>query len=299
VVSEVGVAERTDAELVVAGQRGDHEAVAELLHRHLRLARHVIDRALDGHPDTGELVQGTVVSAVEKLPDLRDPTRFRPWLITIAIHQVKGWRRAAAPPSPNAEAPSRAGREEEHRMFREATRWVTEDDQTLLTLWWQELNGELTRGELADTLLISRPHAAVRVKRLRSHLARVHTVLTAYAARPRCPGLSIAAKGWDLYPEEPVLARMARHVPKCYACRAAGRGLLPPDAHLTGLGTLDSPALLEKPLAPSGGPGAAHSAAEVLPRHAATDVLPRHAETPEGGRTTLPRQRRRGLHRGE
>lgn len=76
--------EPTDAELVRAAAAGAGQAFATLYARHrpsvfafvLRLAR-------DGHL-AEDITQEAFVTALRNLADLREPERFRPWLVSIA-----------------------------------------------------------------------------------------------------------------------------------------------------------------------------------------------------------------------
>ncbi|MEU4155867.1 sigma-70 family RNA polymerase sigma factor [Actinoplanes sp. NPDC026670] len=277
-----GLAEPSDAHLVISAQQGDSWAAEALLSRYLPLISNVIGRALGGHPDTDDLVQETMLRALQGIKNLREPDSFRSWLVSVAIRQVKDWGRAHRRAIdqrallsdlgdvPDAEvdvaaaALERADREKEHQRFLEATRWVSPQDRSVLRLWWQELNGQLTRAELAQAMNLSPTHAAVRIQRMREHLARVHTVLTAYQARPRCPGLTAAARGWDEHADARLLRRMSRHVTGCEACIGVGRGLLPPESQIRVAGLALLPALLAQPVTANVAVGILHRIAEVL-----------------------------------
>ncbi|WBB76170.1 sigma-70 family RNA polymerase sigma factor [Micromonospora sp. WMMD1128] len=227
-----------DVELVTAARRGDRGALAALLAAHLSLVYRVVGRALAGHPDVDDVTQEVMLRVVERLPALRDPERFRAWLVTIAIRQVRehARRRAASrqvPLDPSAEPPDPAadvagavlagvGRDAERRDVHCAVEWLDPDDREVLALWWRELNGELNRADLAAALAVGPAHAAVRIQRMRARLAQAYTVLGAWRATPRCPELALAARGWDGALAPLWRKRLGRHVLACPRCLAAG-----------------------------------------------------------------------------
>lgn len=287
--------EPTDAELVTAAQRGDHTAVDTLLSRHLPLIYNIVGRALAGHPDTDDVVQETMIRAIEGLGSLRDPTRFRSWLVTVAIRQVKDRARRhglraplderADTPDPGVDvaeqAAERTDRQGEQRRFLAAVRLLDDDDRQTLALWWQEIDGRLSRTEVAAALGLSRPHAAVRIQRMRSRLARAHHVLSAWAARPRCLELSVAADDWD---GSRLPAAMVRHVRGCPVCRVAGRGLLPPESQVRGIGAAVLPTV-----AAGGGSGLVKLLATAAALSVAVMMVPTvRGETPRAAPTGVP-----------
>ncbi|MCZ7437046.1 sigma-70 family RNA polymerase sigma factor [Micromonospora sp. WMMC241] len=227
-----------DVELVTAARRGDRSALTALLTAHLPLVHNVVGRALAGHADVDDVVQEAMLRVVERLPTLRDPERFRAWLVTIVIRQVRDHarRRAAARQVPlevYAEVPDAAvdvageavagvDRAAARRDVLAAVAWLDSDDREVLALWWQELNGELTRADLAEALAVAPGHAAVRVQRMRARLAQAYTMLAAWQARPRCPELAVAARGWDGVLAPLWRKRLGRHVLACPRCLAAG-----------------------------------------------------------------------------
>ncbi|WFE40710.1 sigma-70 family RNA polymerase sigma factor [Micromonospora sp. WMMD998] len=234
-----------DVELVTAARRGDRGALAALLAAHLSLVYRVVGRALAGHADVDDVAQEVMLRVVERLPTLRDPERFRAWLVTIAISQVRehARRRAASrqvpldpavePPDPAADVAGAAlagvGRDAERRDVRCAVEWLEPADREVLALWWRELNGELNRVDLAETLAVGPAHAAVRIQRMRARLAQAYTVLGAWRATPRCPALALAARGWDGALAPIWRKRLGRHVLACPRCLAAGRRRAGPD----------------------------------------------------------------------
>src|SRR3954452_19274449 len=74
---------------VVAAQRGDRRALDELIAASLPVLYNVVGRALAGHADVDDVVQDTMIRMIRSLPSLREPAKFRSWLFTIAIRQVR------------------------------------------------------------------------------------------------------------------------------------------------------------------------------------------------------------------
>src|SRR3984957_10205417 len=78
-----------DAGLVIAAQGGDRAALEALLGQYLPLLYNIVGRALNGHADTDDVVQETMLRAVRGLGELRDPSAFRSWLVAVAVRQVR------------------------------------------------------------------------------------------------------------------------------------------------------------------------------------------------------------------
>jgi RNA polymerase sigma factor (sigma-70 family) len=247
------------SDLVRAAQAGDPAALTALLAEYLPVTYNIVGRALNGHADVDDVVQETLIRVVRRLPSLQDPEKFRPWLASIAIRQVqeRGRNQAATVRSvPLDEAPdepdpapdfvdlaiTRLNLTGERRDLLEAVRWLNDPEHQLLALWWQELDGGLSRAELAEALGLSPQHAAVRIQRLRGQLTLAWTLTRAWRADPRCPELIAAAQTWDGRPDPRWLKRLGRHVRDCSYCSGFGRrhGL---EHGLLGIGLVPLPAL--------------------------------------------------------
>ena len=246
--------------LAVRARAGDTTAREELLGAHLPLIYNIIGRALAGHPDVDDLVQETMLRALRGLPDLREPERFRSWLIAIAYRQIQLHLRTcrlarartvrdeterADPESDFAErATAEVILDAQRRDLVRATGWLDDDDRRLLGLWWQETAGELSRAELAGALHVSPKHASVRVGRMKAQLGTARAVVAALHGRPRCPELSALARHWDGVADPLWRKRLARHVRECARCEPRGRALLPPEDLLFGFAALPVPVAL-------------------------------------------------------
>ncbi|MFD0539508.1 sigma-70 family RNA polymerase sigma factor [Actinomadura luteofluorescens] len=247
--------------LVAAAQAGDAAARERLVSGCLPLVYNVVGRALDGHADVDDVVQDTMLRMLNGLGGLRDPSRFRSWLVAIAMNQVRrrwsanrrrpavGLDAAHEIPDPDGDFVEitivRLGLSGQRKEIAEATRWLDPADRDLLSLWWLEVSGELTRAELAAALDVKRRHAAVRVNRMKEQLETGRLVVRALAATPPCPGLAELTSSWNGRPTPVWRKRIARHARGCDACRAhrhrlapaevllAGMVLVPPPAHLS------------------------------------------------------------------
>jgi pectate lyase len=249
-----------DSGLVDAARAGDQRALAELLTAHLPLVYNVVGRALHGHPDVDDVVQETMLRVVQSLPGLREPERFRSWLIAIAVRQVQDRERrsggvrqqpldeAVEAADPEAEfvddTINRLELSAERQAMVEASRWLAAEDRRILALWWQEAAGTLTRTEVAEALGITGGHAAVRIQRMKGHLGRARAVVAAWRNTPRCPELTRTARGWDRRPDHRWFRKLDRHVRGCAFCTAASRTLVPSERLIGAIGLLPVPVLL-------------------------------------------------------
>lgn len=236
--------------LVIAAREGDRAAGERLAAQYLPLVYNVVGRALNGHPDVDDVVQETMLRALSGLSSLRDPSRFRSWLVAIAMNQVRTrWSGLGHRPAPleATEEPAdpaadfvdltilRLELSGQRRETAEATRWLDDAERDVLSLWWLETTGDLTRSELAEALGLSPQHAAVRVQRVKNQLDVGRAVVRALASDPRCPALEDLLGDWDGTPTPLWRKRIARHVRGCASCSDGSRGLVPPEGLLSGL----------------------------------------------------------------
>ncbi|MFI5890989.1 sigma-70 family RNA polymerase sigma factor [Actinoplanes sp. NPDC051513] len=242
--------------LVRAAQAGSPGALDALVAEHLPLVYNIIGRALAGHPDVDDVVQDTMLRAIRGLPGLREPDRFRSWLIAIAYRQIQLYLRSRralrqrrvpepvelAEPDFADDAAAEIVVADQRRELVEAARWLDDGDRRLLGLWWQEASGDLTRNELASALDVAPKHAAVRVQRMKAQLDAARGVVRALRARPRCPELAEQVRRWNGVADPLWRKRLVRHVRECPACEPRRRGLIAPEELLLGIAALPVPA---------------------------------------------------------
>ncbi len=240
-------------ETVEAARRGDMRAQDELVADCLPLVYNIVGRALNGRPDVDDVVQETMLRVLGSLGSLIDPAAFRSWLVAVTMNQIRHYWRDHRPDrtssalhdaydvaDPGADFVDltivRLGLESQRREVAEATRWLDTDDQALLSLWWLEATGELTRAEVAAALELSPQHTAVRVQRMKAQLETARLVVRALAAQPRCVLLDDVVAAWDGTPSALWRKRIARHARDCTVCAGFQAGLVPAEGLLVGLG---------------------------------------------------------------
>ncbi|GAU66517.1 RNA polymerase ECF-type sigma factor [Streptomyces sp. NBRC 110611] len=245
---------------VEAAQAGDERAREQLVAAYLPLIYNVVGRALDGHPDVDDVVQETMLRVLESLAELREPASFRSWLVAIAMNQVRRrWTVNRRTPVVGLDqTPERADRSADfvdltilklgltgqRREVAAATRWLDEGDRALLSLWWLEAAGEISRAELAAAIGSGTRHTAVRVQRMKQQLAAGRVVVRALAGHPPCPELTELTATWDAEPCALWRKRIARHARRCPNCSEHWNNLLPAEGLLAGLALLPLPARL-------------------------------------------------------
>ncbi|QYX77243.1 sigma-70 family RNA polymerase sigma factor [Streptomyces akebiae] len=238
---------------IAAAQAGDRRALDELVEGWLPLVYNIVGRALNGHADVDDVVQETMLRAVDNLDTLRDPDSFRSWLVAIAMRQIRDRaRRRTADQLDDHDAHGatdfaeltvlRLQLEGQRKEVAEAVRWLDDEDRQLLSLWWLEVAGELTRRELAAAVGISRQHAAVRVQRMKARLETARGIVRALDSS--CSDLGRVTARWSGQPDSVWRKRIARHIRGCARCDGHGRPgevVVPAERLLVGLALVPVP----------------------------------------------------------
>jgi RNA polymerase sigma factor (sigma-70 family) len=270
------MADQPDIATVIAARAGDPAAVDRLVAGYLPLVYTIVGRALEGHADVDDVVQDVMLRVLRNLGDLRAPESFRSWLVAITVRQVRErFRSRRGEPDvlvhqdvrdPGADfadlAITRLELSGQRRETAEATRWLDEENRELLSLWWLEASGELTRDEIVEATEVSRQHAAVRIQRMKGQLETARVVVRALAAQPPCPDLRLITVQWDGMPGALWRKRIARHTRDCTYCSAAWHNLVAAERLLAGMALVPVPAALTGKTAVLG--GSAHVAATKL-----------------------------------
>ncbi|WP_329221497.1 sigma-70 family RNA polymerase sigma factor [Streptomyces sp. NBC_01485] len=237
---------------VADAQAGDRQALDELVAGWLPLVYNIVGRALNGHADVDDVVQETMLRAVDNLGSLRDPDSFRSWLVAIAMRQIRDRARRRTTQRLDESVPQddaadfaeltvlRLQLEGQRREVAEAVRWLDDEDRQLLSLWWLEVAGELTRRELAAAVGISRQHAAVRVQRVKERLEVSRGIVRALDGA--CPDLRDLTARWSGPPDSVWRKRLARHVRACGYCGDTGESVVPAERLLVGIALVPVPA---------------------------------------------------------
>jgi RNA polymerase sigma factor (sigma-70 family) len=216
-----------DGDLVRAVVAGDGAAVLALYRRYLPAVRAVVAAKVRGEDVIDDLTQETFTRALEHLPTLRRPERFRAWLLGIArnsatdrcrlelrqrdVDPVELHAVEAVTPAPESEVVHRLVASTVDRSIRR----LSERDARALRL---STHHDLAPAEVGAALGLSPGAAKVAVHRARRRLRTLLAVdLLAGAEGMACPdhpGPDAAAGAAD------------RHVATCDECLAATRATL-------------------------------------------------------------------------
>ena len=246
-----------ESELAEAARDGDQRALDSLIAQYLPLVYNIVGRALAQRADVDDVVQNTMLRVVRGLPGLRDPRRFRSWLVAVTMSQVREYRQAwrtetepldeiAQLADPGADfvdlTLTQLGLTDQRREVVRATAWLDPDDRDLLALWWLEAGGHLTRAELVSALEINAHHVTVRIARMKGQLEAARLVVRALTIVPRCRELADVAFEWRGRPTPLWRKRFARHIRECRYCPTETSELIPAERLLVALSLTPLPA---------------------------------------------------------
>jgi RNA polymerase sigma factor (sigma-70 family) len=246
------VSARTDTELVAGVLAGDRDAFAAVYDRYADRLHDFCWSVLRDRDEAADAVQDTFVLVAQRLAQLNDPERLRPWLYavarSVALRRVRARRRvvldevgdmADTDPGPHRAAEQEALRE----LVWTAAGGLSERDRALLDL---HLRQGLEGAELGQAMGVSANHAYVLLTRLRDQVERsLGALLIARLGREDCTELDTLLSGWDGRFSPIMRKRVARHVDSCDVCSERRRVAVSPWALLAGVPLLPAPLFLK------------------------------------------------------
>lgn len=231
----------TDAELVTSFLSGDRGALAGIYDRYAAGLFDTAAAMLSDRHDAADMVQDVFCIAAERLGQLRDPERLKPWLYAVLRNEVyrrtKKRRRAlptdftaegvpdvVAPHDPGAEGESIAY-DELASLVRSAAAGLDERDQLVLEL---SVRQGLSGADLADALGVTPEQSYSMVHRMRERVDKsIGAFVVARTGRKDCATLAEILRGWDGEFNVLVRKRVARHVESCSVCERKRTAVAP------------------------------------------------------------------------
>jgi RNA polymerase sigma factor (sigma-70 family) len=243
---------RGDAELVRAATAGDRGAFAAIYDRYADRLHDFCWSVLRDPEEAADATQDAFVVAAERLGQLRDPERLRPWLYAVARSQAFRRVRARSRVAPEEEmtdlpdattGPEQAAQQSDLRqLVWNAAAGLSERDRALLDL---HLRHGLEGAELGEAVGVEPGHAYVLLSRLRDQVERsLGALLVARLGRDDCPDLAAILAGWDGRFSPLIRKRVARHVDTCEVCGERRRTAASPLALLAAVPPIPAPGYL-------------------------------------------------------
>lgn len=244
----------TDAVLVERVLAADREAFAEVYDRYGGKLFDFAYAMLRHREDAADAVADSFVLFAERLPQLRDPERLRPWLYAITrsecLRRLKARKRVAYGGEEQLIAMADDGLGPERRAEQAALRelvWaaaagLADRDRALLDL---HLRQGLEGAELGEAMGTTAANAYVMLTRLRAQVERsLGALLIARMGRDDCPDLASLLSEWDGTFTVLVRKRVARHVDGCAICAVLKRTMVSPWTLLASVPVFVAPAAL-------------------------------------------------------
>lgn len=272
----------SDRDLVTAVRAGDRAAFAAVYDRYGDKLYDFAYATTRNREDAADAVADTFVRFAERLGQLRDPDRLRPWLYAIARHEclrlIRARKRVAFDGEDRLAEMTDAGPTPEEATEQTALRdlvWaaaagLADRDRAMLDL---HLRQGLDGAELGEAMGMSAGQAYVQLNRLRAQVERsLGALLVARTGREECSELDALLGDWDGTLTPLIRKRVARHIEDCATCSPRKRRLVSPWALLASVPLVLAPAglrdrVLEQawPVAAVAGAGSAAPTAAPAP----------------------------------
>jgi RNA polymerase sigma factor (sigma-70 family) len=220
-----------------AGLEGAYRRYADELYTYARSLTGDRDAAID-------IVHDTFLLATERVEQLRDPGRLRPWLYAIARSiGLRHLRRQARHAPLEAAGEVKADTVDLLRdvqaggvadLVRSAMAGLSERDAEIVEL---AVRHRLAAPDVAAVLGLPLNHAHARLSRAREQLLVCLGVLLV-ARESRCAGLIPLLAGWDGTLNPLLRKRLHRHIDGCVACGSIRNARLDPAALLSAVASL-------------------------------------------------------------
>lgn len=246
----------SDAVLVARVLGGDRTAFATVYDRYADRLYDFAHSMLRNTEDASDAVADAFIKFAERLSQLREPDRLRPWLYAIVrtecLKRLKSRSRVAfggdeqlVDMPDTAEAPDEAVETAALRqLVWDAANGLAERDRALLDL---HLRQGLDGADLGEAMGVSSSNAYVMMNRLRGQMERsLGALLVAKTGRDDCGELDTSLTDWDGSFSPLVRKRVARHVDNCPKCTLRRAAMVSPLALFAGVSAFAAPASLRE-----------------------------------------------------
>lgn len=249
-----GLPEPSDAELVARVLTADRDAFATVYDRYGPRLYDFAYSMLRHREDAADAVADSFVTVAERLAQLRDPDRLRPWLYAVVrsecLRRLKARKRVAygaeerlAEMADSGTTPERAAEQAALRdLVWDAAAGLADRDRALLDL---HLRQGLEGAELGEAMGVTAANAYVMLNRLRAQVDRsLGALLIARIGQDDCNDLAALLTDWDGGFSPLVRKRVARHVDGCDTCGARRARMVTPWALLAAVPMFVAPVAL-------------------------------------------------------
>lgn len=255
-----------DEALVSQALAGETQAIAALYDRYADRLYDYARRLTRNPNDANDAVHDSFLVAMQRLGQLRDHSRFRPWMYAIVRTEVARKRLRTDrlhfgvwdDPVSTDIVPSRAAEITElQQLIADAADGLSDDDREVLDL---HLRHGLTGPEMAAALDIPERHVSVTMQRVRERLARGLGVVLV-GRSPTCDEFAALREREGAELTELVRKRLARHIDSCATCTTDRDTRMRPEMLLAALPMALAPAAMRAVTLQGASTGAAGGAA--------------------------------------
>lgn len=228
----------TDAELVARVLAADREALGTMYDRYGGKLYDFAYSMLRQREDAADAVADSFVIVAERLGQLREADRLRPWLYAIVrsecLRRLKARKRIAfgddeqlvAMADDRLTPDQEAERAAAQQIVWDAAAGLADRDRALLDL---HLRQGLEGAELGEAMGVTAANAYVMVNRLKAQVERsLGALLIARMGRDDCDELDGVLADWDGTFSPLIRKRVARHVDDCDVCSRRRKKFLSP-----------------------------------------------------------------------
>jgi len=232
-----------DAQLVASYLAGDRSALGSIYDRYGQSLFDTATAMTNSRDDASDMVQDVFVLAAERLGQLRDPSRLKPWLFAILRNEVyrRSRRRSRqsltdfSAPEHDAMLPSTPSSSdavddaidgaELAELVRSAASGLDARDQLVLEL---SVRQGLSGDDLADALGVTAQQSYGLVHRMRERTERsLGAYCVARRGRKECEELDRILQGWSGDFTVLLRKRVSRHIDDCNTCERSRRRFAP------------------------------------------------------------------------
>lgn len=243
-----------DASLVAGVLAGDRQAFAGVYERYADRLHDFAFSMLRNPVEAQDCVADSFVVMAEKVGQLRDPSRLRPWLYSVVRNECLRTLRARGREAHDdewLEAMPDQGRGPEDQVADDAVQaelrelvWaavegLNDRDRALIDL---HLRQGLEGAELAAAMDVTPANAYVMLSRARDQVERaLGALLIARRGSEDCEELATLLKDWDGTFSPLIRKRVARHIDGCELCETRRKLMVSPLALLAGVPAFAAP----------------------------------------------------------